>query len=203
VARPVVRVDAAETCGPEALAQHARIAGAFEVRSVLDVAADSGGRFVLTERALDVPYVKDYDAIEGNHPTRWAATFDLANWALFAAHRDGVQAGGAVVAFDTPGVDMLKGRTDLAILWDLRVAPEARGQGVGHALFGAAEEWARARGCRQLEIETQNVNLRACRFYARQGCELAGIDRAAYPHHPEEIQMIWRKDLRAGQAALR
>lgn len=100
-----------------------------------------------------------------------------------------------MIAFDTPGVEMLEGRRDLAVLWDIRVAPEARGQGVGAALFRAAEEWARARGCSQFKVETQNVNVAACRFYARQGCVLTAIDPSAYPGLPGQIQLLWYKDL--------
>jgi ribosomal protein S18 acetylase RimI-like enzyme len=42
---------------------------------------------------------------------------------------------GAVVVLKTPSLTMLEGRDDLAMLWDIRVSPEARGQGVGTALF--------------------------------------------------------------------
>lgn len=38
--------------------------------------------------------------------------------------------GGAVVAWRTPGADMLEGRDDLAVLWDIRVHPEYRGRGI-------------------------------------------------------------------------
>lgn len=110
---------------------------------------------------------------------------------------------GAVIAFNTPGVDMLDGRSDLAVLWDIRVAPEARGKGVGSALFRAVESWAAARGCRQLKIETQNVNVPACRFYQRQGCVVGGIRRLAYPELPDEVQLLWYKELSAsGSMAL-
>ena len=90
---------------------------------------------------------------------------------------------------------MLEGRDDLAVLWDIRVSPEARGQGIGAALFRAAEEWAKARSCRRLKVETQNINVQACRFYARQGCVLATVDRSAYPELPREIKLIWNKVL--------
>jgi GNAT superfamily N-acetyltransferase len=60
-------------------------------------------------------------------------------------------------------------RSDLAVLWDIRVQPERRGRGVGKALFYASVDWACRRGCRQLKVETQNVNVAACRFYASQG----------------------------------
>ena len=90
---------------------------------------------------------------------------------------------------------MLEDRRDLAVLWDIRVTPDARRQGVGSALFERVEAWALRHGCRQLKVETQNTNVRACRFYERQGCQLRWIDRAAYPQRPEEVQLLWYNDL--------
>jgi GNAT superfamily N-acetyltransferase len=183
-----------------ALAEYARVPIAFEVRETFDVTTRDDGRdgFVLTTRRLDVPYVKDYDAIESENPAHWAGRFDVSHWQFLAAHSEGVRVGGAAVAFDTASIDLLEGRTDLAVLWDIRVAPEARGRGVGSALFRAAEAWAAARGCRQIKIETQNINIPACKFYARQGCELRAVNRFAYPDFPHEIQLLWYKDLSCG-----
>jgi GNAT superfamily N-acetyltransferase len=179
-----------------ALAEYARVPIAFTVRAVLDVIVREAGLggMVLFPRAVDEPYDKDYDALDGG-PLRWPARFDLSNWALFAARRDGRMVGGAVVAFDTPGVEMLEGRRDLAVLWDIRMAPEARGQGTGTVLFRAAEAWAAERGCTRLKVETQTVNVVACRFYARQRCVLGAIHRFAYPGLPHEAQLLWYKEL--------
>ena len=94
---------------------------------------------------------------------------------------------------------MLEGRQDLAIVWDIRVLPEARGKGVGSALFREAEAWARAKGCRQLKVETQNINVVACRFYARHGCVLRAVNHMAYGEFPNEDQMLWYKDLSGSQ----
>src|SRR5215211_4443708 len=81
------------------------------------------GGFTLSERHLSAPYLKDYDAIEGEGPTRWTQRFDLSRWAVILAQVEDSPVGGAVIAFDTPGVRMLEGRRDLAVLWDLRVWP--------------------------------------------------------------------------------
>jgi GNAT superfamily N-acetyltransferase len=185
-----------------ALAEYARVSIAFEVTQVLDITAPASGLggLTLSERTLDVPYVKDYDAIEGEGPARWAKRFDISNWVIFAARLETRLVGGAVVAFDTPGLTMLEGRSDLAVLWDIRVSPEARGQGVGSALFRSVEAWAVAKGCRCLKVETQNINVPACRFYARQGCVLGGIHRFAYPELPDEVQLLWYKDLSRGDS---
>jgi GNAT superfamily N-acetyltransferase len=177
------------------LPDYARIPIAFEVDRVLDVSTDADGAAVLVERPVDIPYIKDYDAIEREGPTRWPRMFDVSNWGLITARSDGRCVGGAVIAFNTPGVNMLDGRSDLAVLWDIRVDPEARGEGIGSLLFSAVEAWAEARGCRQLKIETQNINLAACRFYQLHGCILGGINRAAYPELPDEIQLLWYKNL--------
>ena len=180
-----------------ALTEYARIPIAFAVRRILELAVKGNGLggFILSERSLAAPYIKDYDAIEGEGPTRWASRFDLTNWQVFAAQAEGRRVGGAVVARDTPGLTMLEERSDLAVLWDIRVATQARHQGVGAALFQAAERWAAARGCRQLKIETQNINLPACEFYERQGCALGSIHRFAYPELPDEVQLLWYKNL--------
>ena len=88
---------------------------------------------------------------------------------------------------------MLQGRDDLAVIWDIRVLPKIRGRGVGTALFRKAEGWARTKSCRHLRVETQNINVAACRYYAAQGLQLMEANRHAYPELPDEIQMIWQK----------
>ena len=180
-----------------ALPEYARVPIVFTVDRVFDVTNcdDGPGGFALSERRLEVPYEKNYDGIAGEGPLQWARRFDLSNWALFTARFATRLVGGATVAFDTPGLTMLEGRRDVAVLWDIRVSPDARRRGVGAALFERVEAWAQLHGCRQLEIETQNTNVRACRFYERQGCQLRAIRRAAYPELPEEIQLFWYKDL--------
>jgi len=179
------------------LPEHGLVPISFTVESVLDVELLEGGLagVRLSERTLDDPWVKDYDGTDGEGPAGWAQRFDLEHWGLIAAHHQDRRVGGAVIAFDTIGVDLLGGRQDLVVLWDIRVRPDARGAGVGAALFGAARSWAQARGCRTLKVETQNINVPACRFYRRMGCALASIDRFAYPQLPGEVQMIWQVEL--------
>jgi GNAT superfamily N-acetyltransferase len=177
------------------LQKYAQIRMSFEVERVLDVVAvnDGLGGLALSERKLSIPYLKDYDAIES--PVQWPISFDISKWAFFAARAEGITLGGAAVAFDSPGVTMLEDRRDIAVLWDIRVASEARRKGVGAELFKAVEQRATARGCVCLKVETQNINLPACRFYASQGCVLGAIHRFAYPAFPNESQLLWYKDL--------
>jgi ribosomal protein S18 acetylase RimI-like enzyme len=180
-----------------ALADYGSIPSKFMVTSVLDAQPIRKGLegWRLTERRVVVPYEKDYDQLEP--PTRWAKLWDLANWTIIAAYSQegGKRLGGAILAHRTPGVYMLEGRDDLAALWDIRVHPDARRQGIGHLLFEAATHEARQRHCRWLKIETQNTNAGACRFYAHEGCQLRGIHPGAYAEFPDEIQLLWYYDL--------
>lgn len=189
-----MRIDVSEEPASD-LQDYAQIRMSFEVRDVLDVqpSNDGSGGFILSERRLPVPYLKDYDAVES--PLQWPRSFDLSNWGFFAARAEGRRVGGAAVAFDTAGLTTPEDRRDIAVLWDIRIAAEARRQGVGAALFRAVEKWAVAKGCRRLKVETQNINVPACRFYAKQGCVLGSIHRFAYPDLPTETQLLWYKDL--------
>jgi GNAT superfamily N-acetyltransferase len=177
--------------------EYATIPTAFEVDSVFQVeeSIDSADKFILTERPVEVPFLKNYDTIAGQHPSQWARRFDISNWRVFTARLKSRLVGGAVAAFSTQSMSMVEARGDLAVLWDLRVSPNARRQGIGSALFGVVEALARAENCRQLVVETQNINVAACRFYEQQGCVLTAVDRYGYPEFPNEVQMIWCKAL--------
>src|SRR5262245_59275641 len=128
------------------LPAHEQISIAFEVEGVLDLTVVDGGLggLVLRERKLASSYVKNYDSIGGNRPSDWSKCFDTTHWAFFSAWIHDRRAGGAVIAFRTEGLDMLERREDLAAIWDLRVAPDLRGHGLGFALLVAIEKWAKA-----------------------------------------------------------
>ena len=174
---------------PGELEQYARVPIAFEVASILDVEERTTGAVLLYERLIQQPYIKDYDSIEGASPTLWPGLFSEFEWQMFAAKVSNGLAGGALA--------LVHPREDerVMVLHDLRVSFEARRRGVGQALFRTLESWGRAKGCPVLEVETQNINVPACKFYESQGCKLTEINRAAYPELPHEIQLLWRKRL--------
>jgi GNAT superfamily N-acetyltransferase len=174
------------------MAAYATIPNAFETQSVFDVVANDGG-YQLGERSLPHPFRKDYDLVES--PKGWYQFIDAATWTMIGAFDGDVWVGGAIGASDAQGVEMLEGRTDLVVVWDLRVLPGARRHGVGSALFRGIEQWARDRDRRELKVETQNTNPAACRFYAQQGCTLKEANHRAYPAFPDEVQLIWTKML--------
>lgn len=93
---------------------------------------------------------------------------------------------------------MLNGRSDLGVLWDIRVHPDSRHCGIGTRLFEYAAARLRERGGVLMKVETQNVNVPACRFYAKQGCLLGEVNRYGYAGHQKishEIMLVWYLDL--------
>jgi GNAT superfamily N-acetyltransferase len=175
------------------LSGYERVPIAFEVRSRYEVNAMSGGGgFQLVEKPAG-PFIKDYDAHE--RPATLTKRFDLSNWGFFAAFNAGMRVGGAIVAWNTHGVEMLEGRDDIVCLWDIRVLPDQRGYGIGRQLFAFVETWAKHRRCTLLKVETQDINVPACKFYENLGCELLAVDENAYPDELNEIQLLWYKRL--------
>lgn len=174
----------------EDLLAHATIPSAFESETVFDLVR-TDDRLELVGRALAAPFRKDYDAIED--PLTWPREFDTSKWVLVSAFSGPDRIGGAIGAIDTPGVGMLEGRHDLAVVWDLRVAPQARRRAVATSLVAALERWARDNRCTELKVETQNTNVPACSLYAAAGLVLSEANAGAYPAFPDEVQLIWRK----------
>lgn len=95
-----------------------------------------------------------------------AATTSGSDCPLFAV--DGEQVCGLVwckLSADQPS------RADLYQMW---VAPEARGRGAGRALLEAALDWARNKGCRQVHLGVTAGDSPALRLYQAHGFRAQG-----------------------------
>jgi GNAT superfamily N-acetyltransferase len=179
------------------LTEYNSIPISFEVRTILDiqVIAQGMGGFVLSERQIKTPWVKDYGPFDRERPRRWVGPWEASHWPVISAFVKGSRVGGCVLAYDLPGLDQLEGRKDVAALWDLRVHPDHRGSGIGSRLFEAAVAAARRLNCHVLKVETQNINVPACRFYVKHGCVLGLINRYAYDQFPDEVELVWYRQL--------
>lgn len=124
---------------------------------------------------------------------QWEQKWAIAHWGVMVAEERGVLIGGVVVAYDTPRMPQLEERRDMAQLMDIRVHPQYRREGMAEKLFQMGEAWAYNRGCKFLKAETQNTNVVACRFLVKQSCQLTSLNRFAYRHLPEDVQLIWLK----------
>ncbi|RAU95559.1 GNAT family N-acetyltransferase [Paenibacillus sp. YN15] len=151
------------------------------------------GGFALVETSVK-PHVKDFCTGDDESVTRWEKRFDISNWAFFMAFDGECPIGAATVLSRTKEINMLAGRDDLAVLWDIRVHDDYKGQGVGQRLFDMAVSWSREQNLSQMKIECQNNNVPAVKFYHKQGAVLSMVDEYAYYNEPEyrhETQFIW------------
>lgn len=174
------------------LGEYAGIPSVFESRSVY-VVTPMSGRVELVEHPLSAPFRKDYDEAESPHG--WPSELHRTESVLLSMFSGGGRVGGAIVAVAVPRLLTWLDEPGAAILWDLRVRPMHRRKGVASSLLGAAEVWARERGCAALCVETQNTNVGACKFYMHNGFDLQHVQYNAYPQVPDEVQLIWRKSL--------
>ena len=181
------------------LADYAALPMTYEVTSVLEVKpVDNGlGGFAFREKPV-TPYQKDLNMHGDASPTGWSSRFHTEDWGIFMAYRGPQHVGGVTVATPADGIIVTEGRDGTAALWDIRVAPSSRRTGIGMQLLRHAADWSAGRGFRFLGIETMNVNLPACRLYAKAGAELSEVRRFGYEGCPEvahESMIIWRMRL--------
>lgn len=81
-----------------------------------------------------------------------------------------------------------------AVVEDIAVNAPHRGIGVARLMMDAAVDWARNGQLAGVRLETQSVNVAACRFYERYGFRLGGYDRFLYRGlHPgsREVALFW------------
>jgi ribosomal protein S18 acetylase RimI-like enzyme len=175
------------------LGAYATIPIAFEVREVVDVSVLQPGTSHIATRPLSAPYVKDYDAIPLNDPVSWTARHTADRWIILVAYVQKQSVGGAVLVTDPQDVTRLGGRAPSALLWDVRVHPDWRRRGIGRVLLDAADDAARAAGCAGIHVETQDINVAACRLYAASGYTLQDIIPNAYADANGETKLMWGK----------
>ncbi|UGB38105.1 GNAT family N-acetyltransferase [Frateuria soli] len=105
-----------------------------------------------------------------------------------------------VLVADTPGEGLLgsalvffRTGSSRARLYSIATAAAARGRGIGASLLAAAEDAARARGCRALRLEVRMDNIAAMALYERAGYRRIG----SYAGYYEDGEGAWRyeKDL--------
>jgi GNAT superfamily N-acetyltransferase len=177
---------------------YAGIPSAFTVESVFEVspARDGLGGLLFSENPVD-PYVKDYDASDDGGVLDWPRLWGVSAWGMFLALDAADAVGGAAVAVGMAQHVPCAGDHE-CVLWDIRVRPSRRHEGMGGRLFEHAATWAREQGLTRMRIETQNINIPACRFYAKQGCRLGMVHRHGYGDHPDvghEAMLLWYYDL--------
>lgn len=113
--------------------------------------------------------------------------FDQPERAIFLAYLDGTIAGQIILR---------KNWNAYGYIEDITVDSAFRRQGIGRQLLAQAVDWARERALPGLMLETQDVNVAACRLYSACGFSLGGFDRNLYTGldpNSSEIALYWYK----------
>jgi GNAT superfamily N-acetyltransferase len=149
---------------------------AFETEVVFDLVT-TARRIELVERRLAQPMTKRYDIGEVFAP--WA------RWTRGWVAEDSAR---TIQGFATAQYEGWNGR---AILWFLYIAPAWRKRGVGRALVGEVEAFARKSGASHVWLETSTVNVPGVTAYEHLGFSLVGADRLLYGEYMPNEQAIY------------
>jgi ribosomal protein S18 acetylase RimI-like enzyme len=60
-------------------------------------------------------------------------------------------------------------RTRYCLVNDIAIEKEFRGKGIGSMMFAKVKKWAKSKGVDRMELQVASGNLRAIRFYEKQG----------------------------------
>jgi GNAT superfamily N-acetyltransferase len=110
-----------------------------------------------------------YPAAPAEVPARLAAVAGAGGAVLLACAE-----GAAIGLVGLHAFPVLHAPAPVAYITALAVDPAAHGRGVGRALVGAAEAWARARGCARLTVTSAERRDGAHAFYPRVGLPYTG-----------------------------
>lgn len=119
---------------------------------------------------------------------------DRLDWATYIDNKDRI----VLLAFSRTScigqIRLVRDWNRFAYIENIAVKQAFRKLGVGHQLLAAATKWAQQRELIGLSLEAQDDNLIACRFYAREGFVLGGVDslkQSANSHI--DLTLYWYK----------
>ena len=175
---------------PEDLPALLHIDATFTSDGILDVEKTTHGLEVgwrLVERPLDPPFDRrDAYNLCAKDLREIAARLERDDTLLLVAE----DAGRVVALLDLEA----RAWNHTGWLWTLYVDLAFRGRGIGRRLLARAARWCYEQGLRAIIIETQTNNINACRFYARMGCFLTGINDTYYSNsdlEQGEVALFW------------
>ncbi|MEJ8545820.1 GNAT family N-acetyltransferase [Brevibacillus borstelensis] len=145
-----------------------QIDGSFIVDSELVLSA-ADGRIGYTVREVPA-YQKSY-LDEEEEEIDYAEYIDNPDQIMYVALADDNVAGLIILK---------KNWNRYAYIEDIKVDKRFRRFGIGRKLIKQAELWARAKGMPGIMLETQNNNVRACKFYENCGFVIGGFDTFVY-----------------------
>ncbi|MCL2160142.1 MAG: GNAT family N-acetyltransferase [Oscillospiraceae bacterium] len=140
------------------------------------------GVWSTAEEIFDVPYEKKYSDDDISYINN-----DFINnedTAIFLYFCDNIYAG---------HIYMWKGWNKDCYIENIDIRKDFRHQGIGTKLIEQAVLWAKGRDLKGIRLETQDMNLIACRFYQKCGFVLGAVDNLLYRNleNENEKALFW------------
>lgn len=140
------------------------------------------GVWAWREELFDEPWEKQYP----NDDCNYSEYIENPDKIIYLAYRESKCVGQIVLRRDW---------NRYAFIEDICVSRNSRGQGVGSSLIRRAIEWAKLNGLNGLALETQDNNVLACRFYAKCGFSIGGVNTMFYKNfskpYCDETAVFW------------
>ena len=141
----------------------------------------NNGIWSATEEIFDEPYEKTYDDDFSYINIDFINNDDVAVFLYFC---DNTYAGNII---------LWKNWNKDCYIENIDVRRDFRRQGIGKKLIEQAVIWSKERYLKGLRLETQDINLIACRFYQRCGFTLGSVDTLLYRNFDnyDEKALFW------------
>ena len=149
---------------------------AFEVKSrIIPNIEDGIFRYKLEQ------IVKSYTKSYGNDEFDYTTYIDNPEKIVYLAYTGNSPAGQIILRINW---------NKYAYIEDIRVGRDNRRTGIGTRLMEAAVNWAKKGNMPGIMLETQDINVPACKFYESCGFKLGGVDIYLYKGVTPEINEI-------------
>ncbi|MDF2718958.1 MAG: yyaR [Paenibacillus sp.] len=162
-----------------------RIDGSFIVDSILVLS--------VTDRQIDCT-VKQIPAYEKSYSDEEPKENDDILYTEYIDNPDQIMFLAFVGNQAVGRIQLRRNWNKYAYIEDIAVDRSFRKHGVGRKLIEQAKVWAKTGGMPGIMLETQNNNVRACKFYENCGFVLGGFDMRLYKGihaQSDEIALFW------------
>ncbi|WP_155618673.1 GNAT family N-acetyltransferase [Paenibacillus campinasensis] len=124
----------------------------------------------------------DIQLVELEEPYHKAYTASEDDWELYSRIAPQGYSLGAYIGTSLVGVVIAEEVkwNNTVLIWHFQVAEDYRRMSVGRQLMEELVRLAEGNGIRAINLETQNTNVNAIRFYRKCGFEIEGIDLSYY-----------------------
>jgi ribosomal protein S18 acetylase RimI-like enzyme len=133
-----------------------------------------------SEELLDIPY--EYKYSDDNED--YSEFINNPNKTIYFYYSENICIGQIIIR---------KYWNKFTFIQDISVLKNHKHKGIGHLLMDKALDWTKESNLNGMMLETQDVNVAACRFYKKYGFILGGVDTMLYSNfeNADQKALFW------------